>query len=147
MKGPSQTIGIGYARSMAIEGTNCCNRTLKKCTIIWRFNIAGMSLREEALPPPSRFLIACFLVSASLIPTASKNLFYVQISFLQTYTEAVWTPDKDICSLPYFFAVIRYLPALQIVVLAKGISNSWNLTALGIEYDKDRIERWLSAKL
>ena len=48
-----------------------------------------MSLREEALPPPSRFLIACFLVPASLIPTASKNLFYVQISFLQTYTKAV----------------------------------------------------------
>ena len=99
-----------------------------------------MSLREVALPPPSRFLIGCFLVPA-LIPTASKNLFYVQISFLQTYTEAVWTPDKDIFSLPYFFALIRYLPALQIVVLAKGISNSSNLTALGIEYDKDRIER------
>ena len=99
-----------------------------------------MSLWEEAPPPPSRFVIACFLVPASLIPTATKNLFYVQISFLQAYTKAVWTPDKDIFSLPYFFAVIRYLPALQIVVLAKGISNSWNLTALGIEYDKDRIE-------
>ena len=92
-----------------------------------------MSLREEAPPPPSRFLIACFLVPASLIPTASKNLFYVQISFLQTYTEAVWTPDQDIFLLPYFFARNQ--------VLAKGISNSWNLTALGIEYDKDRIER------
>ena len=99
-----------------------------------------MSLREEAPSPPSRFLIACFLVPASLIPPVSKNPFYVLISFLQTYTEAVWTPDKDIFSLPYFFAIIRYLPALQIVVLAKGISNSWNLTALGIEYDKDRIE-------
>ena len=92
-----------------------------------------MSLREEARPPPSRFLIACFLVPASLIPTVSKNLFYVQISFLQTYTEAVWTPDQDIFSLPYFFARNQ--------VLAKGISNSWNLTALGIEYDKDRIQR------
>ena len=30
-----------------------------------------------------------FLALASLIPTASKHLFYVQISFLQTYTEAV----------------------------------------------------------
>ena len=93
-----------------------------------------MSLREEALPPPSRFLITCFLVPASLIPTASKNLFYVQISFLQTSTEAVWTPDQDIFLLPYFFARNQ--------VLAKGISNSWNLTALGIEYDKDRIYRF-----
>ena len=48
-----------------------------------------MSLWEEAPPPPSRFVIACFLVPASLIPTASKNLFYVQISFLQAYTKAV----------------------------------------------------------
>ena len=51
----------------------------------------------EVLLPPSWFLVAGFLEPASLIPTACKNLLYGQISFVQTYTKAVWTLKKTFC--------------------------------------------------
>ena len=56
-----------------------------------------ITFRGEVLLPPSWFLVAGFLEPASLIPTACKNLLYGQISFVQTYTKAVWTLKKTFC--------------------------------------------------